>query len=381
MRTVLIAVFLVPLLAVDAQANTGILFGSGHTITLGKTEQVQMASEEVTIRPICGWEPILDSVDYRCTFVLKNLTTKPVTIQVGFPLDSQFVQENREKRNARELVLDYHFIARDEKNTYHVRFVPADSQKKFSRVFVWDMAFAGAETKVLHVGYQLSMSQALSSTRKDFATSAGLAKHDKRWHAALETCFVEFFQYVTETGKSWAGPVERATFQVETGRLAECIKRRPLLPFDPPDPKPDREEWEYDAHFPLKAGAFYQHIEPDGGKYDAKTGVTTWEYRPYRPGAPFALEYFMLAIPPTAADCDCWVRQLLGKKPSKTDLAELREIAAAFYGIAPQSASAKKFVEQQIWYHPKSGLQESQLGGEPRAVLKRLDAIAKEKGH
>lgn len=376
MKTVLVTAVLVFFLAAAASANTGIFFGSGHTISLGKTEQVQMVSEEVTIRPICGWESMLDSVDYRCKFVLKNLTAKPVTIQVGFPLDSQWAQEGREKRNSTELVLDYRFLARDEKNTYHVRFVPADSQKKFFQLFVWDMAFDGAETKVLHIGYQLSMSQALSSTRKDFRVTGGLVKHEKRWHATLETCFVEFLQYVTETGKSWAGPIEHATFHIETAGLAECVKRRPLLPFDPPDPKPNMEEWEYGSYFPMKTGAFYQRIEPDGGKVDAKTGVTTWEYRPFKAGAPFALAYYIVAIPATAADCDCWVRQVLGKKPSKADLAELREIAAAFYGIAPQSASAKKFVEQQIWYHPKNGFCEAQLSEEQRAVLKRLDTIA-----
>ena len=56
----------------------------------------------------------------------------------------------------------------------------------------------------------------------------------------------------------------------------------------------------------------------------------------------------------------------------------MRELVAAFYGIAPHSASAKTFVEQQVWYHAKKGLRESDLKEEQQAVLRRLDAIARE---
>ncbi len=413
MKKILAAAFLVLLFAADANANTGIFFGSGHTITLGKSEQVQLVSEDVTITPNCGWQPIADSVDYRCKFVLKNLTAKPVSIQVGFPLDSQFAREEKQPP-ATDLVLRYSFIARDDKTTYHVRFIPNDSEKKFSSVFLWDMAFDPAETRVLHVAYRLGMSQGVGTTNKDT-----MKKYEKPWHAALASCAVEHFYYVTETGKSWAGTIEHASFRVVIGSWEDCLQKRPVQ-FDgePTEPKPNQQWWQYG--FPLKTGSVYQHIEPEGWKSEhhesnSTLDTKTWEYRPYKAGPPIAFLYYIVAFPRTVADCESWVRHVLGPKPSKADLAELREIAAAFYGIAPKSASAKKFVEQQIWYHPKEGYRpreglqeaplwngaakpqaaknmvgqrvrkdgsrETELDWEQQAVLASLDAIAKGCSH
>ena len=335
---------------------------------------MQLVSEDVTIKPNCSRYLPTDSVDYRCTFTLKNLTAKPLKIQVGFPLDSQFARK-KEQPPTTDLVLDYGFIARDDKTTYHIRFVPNDSEKKFSRLFLWDMAFDPAETKALHVAYRLGMSQGVSSTRKDQET---LLRYEKRWHNVLEVCFIESFYYVTETGKSWAGPIEHATFCVETAGLEYCLKHRPMRDFDLPNPETAQEKLEYATTIPMIGGAFYQSIEPSGWNSDAKTGMTTWEYRNYKPGDPLYFTYRFVAIPRTAADCESWIKYVLGRKPNKTDLAELREIAAAFYGIAPKSASAKRFVEQQIWYHPNDGLREAGLNEDQRAVLARLDSILKE---
>ena len=49
-------------------------------------------------------------------------------------------------------------------------------------------------------------------------------------------------------------------------------------------------------------------------------------------------KYYLVGFPERAADCDPWVRQMLGKTPTKGDVRELREILAAFYGIAPRTA-------------------------------------------
>ena len=167
MRQVIIAALLVSTIPSYVKANAGIFFGSGHTIALGKSEQIQLVSEDVTVSPHLEWQMMGDSVTYRCKFVLKNLTAKPTTIQAGFPLDSQFAGEYEKQSPTTDLVLNYRFIARDEKTTYHVRFAAHDSEKKFSRLFLWDMAFDGKETKTLSVAYQLGMSQGVVSTRKD----------------------------------------------------------------------------------------------------------------------------------------------------------------------------------------------------------------------
>ena len=312
----------------------------------------------------------MDSVDYRCKFVLKNLTAKPVTIQVGFPVDSERVDK---QPPATDVVLDYHFIARDEKTTYHVRFIPADSERKFSRLFLWDMTFQPTETKVLHVAYELGVSGGIGTTNRGGPTG----KHEKGWHTALETTVFEYFTYVTETGKSWAGPIEHATFRVQASALEKCLDRKVLFNWELAEPKHDHKSW--DDVFPLRTGSVYKAISPKGWK-DSR-GERIWEYTNYKPGAAIECVYFVVAIPRTAADCDSWVLHVLGKTPSKIDVAELREIAAAFFGIEPRGKSAKEFVERQRWYHPTKGLQESQLNEEQRAILTRLDAIAKKCDH
>jgi hypothetical protein len=387
---------LVVLFAANAKANTGYFTGSGHTITLSKSEQIQLVSEDVTIRPNCGWTPQMDSVDYCCQFTLKNLTTKPVKIQVGFPLNSQFVQEPKNLPSATALVLNYHFIARDEKTTYHTRFVANDSEKKFSRLFLWDMEFKPAETKVLFVTYQLGMSFGEVSTRNaqpdgdrlvPVMPGAVMPYHAKKWHAALEVSWVEHFSYVTETGKSWAGPIEHAVFRVQTEDLEKCLAKRDLMDQAPPQRPKD---WAFGYSFPMKAGAIYEESLPKGWKRmkvswrteiawyrDSESDGKVWEYRDYQSGEPLVFVYYVVAIPRAARDCDSWVRRVLGNDPNKADLSELREIVAAFYGIAPQSTSATRFAEQQVWYHPKNGLRESELKEEQQAVLRRLDAIAK----
>ena len=366
-------------------ANTGYFAGSGQTITLAKTQDIQLVEEEVIITPKCAWNKESDSVGYRCKFVLKNLSKKPVKAQVGFPLDSEFVYRDSiyigyGKPKTLDLVLGYHFIARDENDTYHVRYVHNDTQRKLSHIFLWDMEFKPEETKTLHVTYELQMSVAATSTCKDELLKSGNAFNvEKIWHASLETCIVEWFQYVTETGKSWAGPIEKATFRVEVESLVSCLNKRPLLPpeFEPPIPRPEVPGgWGDPMNIPVKMGPLYQDISLQGGKRDPDYGTITWEYKNYKPGPPLRFMFYIVSLPRTAADCDYWVLHVLGRKPKKADVLEMREIAAAFYGIAPKSESAKRFVERQKWYHPKKDLQEKQLTDEQQAVLKRLTAIA-----
>jgi len=379
MENFVLASICVLVLIHTANANTGYFSGSGQTITLAKTEQIQLVSEEVVIRPNCGWQHKSDSVDYRCKFVLKNLSKQPVKAQVGFPLDSQFVQQSKKLPDAIDLVLDYHFIVRDKSKTYHVRFVPSDSERRFHRLFLWDMEFGGNETEVLHVAYRIPMSESLFVTCKpELVDNGECFRHKKRWHAALEMTFIERFQYVTETGKSWAGQIEKATFRIETAGLDSCLEQRSLFPpgFEIPEPKPDAPDWQEPFTMPVKTGPIYRLVSPDGGKYDADEGMMTWKYTNYKPGNKISCDYYVLALPRTANDCDFWVQHVLNKKPGKADLKEMREIVAAYYGIAPQTDSAKEFVQRQIWYHPEKGLRESGLSAEQKAVLARLDAIA-----
>ena len=78
-------------------ANVGVFTGYGHSIELTSTDRIKMVREEVTIIPgrgrfhFSGSVPGMDRVEYDCRFELKNLSEDPTKIQVGFPLNSQFL--------------------------------------------------------------------------------------------------------------------------------------------------------------------------------------------------------------------------------------------------------------------------------------------------
>jgi len=405
MHRAILGFILLVALCVRVFGNTGVFAGAGHTLKLVKSADVRMVSEDVTITPVGGASAEEHSAEFRCKFVLKNLSAKSLRIQAGFPLDGESNGPPQPPSDGTDEVLSYHFIARDANNTYHVRYAAADPQGKFAHIFLWDMDFTAGETKTLHIGYILPMSFAAGTTRKAGATETILnpPEYDKPWHARIEACVVVYFSYVTETGQSWAGPIGKATFRVENIVFEHCLRKFPEYvggnPADHPPGLAMREEGPSDADvgsmanlgfvFGMKLGTVHRRISPEGWKpayipeippgepkpqYEPN-GIA-WKYENYKPGPPLTFTYYLLGFPETAADCDPWVRRVLGKAPTKTDVLDLREITAAFFGVAPQTASVKRLVEQQIWYNPQSKVTESELS-EPRwAVLARLKTIA-----
>jgi hypothetical protein len=389
-----------------ADGNTGVFAGSGHSLQLVKSADVQMVSEDVTITPVCGAESMMHTVEFRCTFVLKNLSDKAVKIQAGFPLNRESHGPPKPLADDADKVLSHHFIARDANNTYHVRYEAADPQGKFEHIFLWDMDFAAGETKTLQVGYSLPMSYAAGTTRKlddDPNNPPAMPEYEKPWHARIEACTVVFFSYITETGKSWAGPIEKATFRVSNNSFEYSLRKCPdYVGGNPADLPPGMEMPEegprigdavpmVDTGFVwgMKLGNVYRRISPEGWKpayipelppgapkppYEP-SGIA-WTFENYKPGPPLDFVYYLTGFPETVADCDPWAKCVLGKTPAKADLLELREIVAAYFGVPPQTVSVNRLVEQQVWYNPQSKVSESQLSEPRRAVLARLTKIA-----
>ncbi|MBN1589877.1 MAG: hypothetical protein JW888_10215, partial [Pirellulales bacterium] len=407
MRSTLFGLALLVGLCGTVFGNSGIFGGSGQRLQLIKSADVQMVSEDVTITPVCGANVVTHTVCFRCTFVLKNRSAKPVKIQVGFPLDRERAYKSSSQPFADDAdkILSYHFIARDAKNTYHVRYVAKDPQGKFSHLFLWDMEFAPAETKTLHVGYILPMTINTTSTRKTAGTLNDMfsTKYERPWHWRIEQCLAVLFYYVTETGQSWVGPIEKATFCVRNEDFEYFVLTLPAFSGGGPGDVPRDEEVAEEDSASADAGqeddggdsdkrffgTFYREISPDGWKsvYISKTphggarrnrepNSIMWEFKDYKADAPLIVAYYLIEFPEKTSDCVPWVRSILGKKPTKVDVLELRETVGAFYGIIPQTASVRRFVEQQIWYHPQKKLRESDLGKSRRAVLTRLKQIA-----
>jgi hypothetical protein len=111
--------------APPAFADAGVFTGNGQNLHQITSKTVQLVRIDVTI--ILGRGPFLfngtvpgmDRAEYECTFVLQNLSDRQEEIQVGFPVDSQFARRNEpdSPQESKNWILDYGFIARDEKTT------------------------------------------------------------------------------------------------------------------------------------------------------------------------------------------------------------------------------------------------------------------------
>lgn len=384
MKIQLLACVLLGVMESSLFANAGYFSGSGHTIELSKSDQIQMVSEEVKITPRAGFTMELDEVEYRCCFVLKNVSPTATAIQVGFPLDGESAEDSldADKSSAHDVdesdrVMSYRFIARDKDNTYHVRYLRQDRHAKFRRLFVWDMAFAPQEEKTLHVAYVLPLSAGIASTvkREEGLSEDARPPYGRPWFAALEPCVVQYLAYVTETGNSWKGPIEIATFHVDSDVFKLCMEQRQYQFHAPVDPPPGSSEPQ--QLYAMKVGLVYLEQSPGDWRTDVDYGPATWIIHNYKPGAPIHVVWYGTSLPSDASECESVVRQLMGPLPVEAEVLELAEIVAAFYGIAPKTDSVKEFVERQVWYHPKSGLERSAMTDQQREILTQLEMIAK----
>jgi hypothetical protein len=367
------AAFLLAALAPSlACANTGIFEGSGHTIKLIQSEDIHLRSEKVTISP--GRGPSLfngsamDRVEYRCKFVLHNRSKKPVAIQVGFPLTSQFMgpPSHPEKYDATDVVLRYKFIVRDSEKTYHVRFSPHDQKLQFGAIFLWDMSFQSDEVRELSVAYEIPMAMGLGDTKRDWS-----APDAKEWHSKLNGAIIESLDYVTVTGQSWAGPIDHATFEVNVGEFEQYLAERWIIEgldwrSQPSDPEV--------MNWHIKDRLIHRQIGPDGWK--EKDGVISWEFKNYRPKDGIGVIYRLTIFPKTPNEVPSFVKFVLGDKPSKENLSDLREIYLAWWGIAPKSKSVRQFVSNQRWYAPKDGMTADKLTAEQKAVVSAIERVA-----
>jgi len=135
-----------------SEANVGVFTGYGHSIELTSTDQIQMVREEVMIIPgrgpfhFSGSVPGMDRVEYGCRFELKNLGDDSAKIQVGFPLNSQFLNPPYDQdQKVEDLVAQYRFIVQEGEKIHSLRYAPADKEKKLKNLFLWDLEFKGGE--------------------------------------------------------------------------------------------------------------------------------------------------------------------------------------------------------------------------------------------
>ena len=297
-------------------------------------------------------------------------------MQVGFPVDSEFARGEQPESpdESTDWVLGYGFIARDERRTYHVEFSRRkshDGPGEFGSVFVWKMHFSPRESKSLKVQYHISMSMGLVDMQK--------GKDAKSWTGAFGQEFMNIGQlemagYVTSTGSSWAGNVEKARFRLITDLFERYLKYRGIT--EERETEMDAEEADrFKSSFPVLHPWWFREIKPEGWQI-MKNGVE-WNYNDYKPRDPIEVRYYETQFPDSAEEVNVFVdRFLQGLGPGDSaakELRQLREVLLATYGKQPEDKTAREFASAQLWYTPSNNFSISDLTDKQKAVLKAID--------
>lgn len=345
-----------------ASANAGVFSGSGQTIKLVSTEKIQLVQEEVHIKtavlPALG----MPSIDwayiayYHCQFQLRNLSDAPAEVKVGFPLNAQFFDSPYPPEMGRRSAEELGFKAKTiDGKVYQTEWQPRDEQNKFSSLFLWKMPFAPRQTIDLVVEYEMPFSMGLGSTAR------GHKQYAKAWYSQLAFSISTGISYVTETGKSWKGPIEKALFEVDLRSVERDMQTKGRNAC-PSSPKTEALKQVLQN--------LYRSVSPRDWKEDR--GILRWEFANYSPSDPIRIAYYPISIPKNAEHCKIVMAKLLVDKLTTEDLLDFREIVAAYYGQEPTTPRVKEFVENQVWY---PGSKDSGAAGAD--VLAYLDSAIK----
>lgn len=379
--------------------NAGVFRGSGQSVVLDSTEQIQMVEETVTMIPMRGHYPVdtscrnLDPMKFHCVFKLRNLADKTVTVPVGFPISMEALRfRDDAKIDQAEVVAWYGFVAGTKEKTFPVRYVPFDKRKKFSNIFLWDMTFQPKEEIELVVSYTMQGYLGMASTQKRLSVKL-LTRH--QYLQNLEYAAGEGNMYVTETGKSWAGKIEKATFRIIPFDFEKYLAKRGAFEGERAESKRGK-----DVQIDIFATApLIRNWTPSYDKWKLvkdKRGRELYlelVYAPFEPkGKEDGLNFWYLfpGIPTTAEQFDrllAKVKEEIEKQYSRRDkmLAvfkkrlddktfdrkqteeaiafwqsiepytpsverNLADAVLEFYGIARNNPEIKEFLELQCWY-------------------------------
>lgn len=362
--------------------DAGVFTGNGQDLHQITSKTVQLVSIDVSIvlgrGPFLfdGTVPGMDRAEYQCEFVLRNLSEKNEEIKVGFPVDSEFARGGKPEspNEARDWVLEYGFIARDEKATYHVDFVrrkPGEGQGEFGSVFTWSMHFDPKETRKLTVQYRIPMSMGLAPMAKDERSGF---RPDVFGQEFLNIGQLDMAGYITSTGASWAGNVETAKFTLITEPFEKYFTRRGIG--EESDSDMDREAAEqFNSSFPVRHPWWFRQIEPAGWK-PIKEGVQ-WEYKDYKPKDSISVSYYTTPFPQLPKEVDAFVDRFLrglgSSEPAVAELGQLKQVMLATYGKEPADRAARGFASEQLWYKPRKDFSLEQLSATQKALLGAID--------
>ena len=361
--------------ALSLWGNVGVFRGSGQTLVLEKSAEVQMVEEEVVMRPRRGDFPVddslrnLDRMDFSCRFLLRNLADKPVKLSVGwFPV---FTEGGSSPVSGKAALKRFRFVARTKDRTFPVRFVPQDKERKFRNIFLWEMSFAPKEEVTLFVTYTMEDYRGLAVTLKG-------QKFDRPYLDRYgEFCILAFGQYqfyVTGTGSCWAGKIEKAVFRYYPFAFEEHLKKRGA--FDESAEARKRRMEDIKKHpddYSRRLGSpkrFLRVWTPAPAEWKLVPGKKRNEESylelvkaPFTPspGDKITIGYVFPLLPENIEDFEAYCTSLkknleiMNKIPFTPALRrELADIVLESYGIETGNPAIREYLKEQDWYPVKN---------------------------
>ena len=334
-------------------ANAGVFAGFGQTLRLEKTNDVQMVSEEVNIfllrsgGRVTGSLRYVDRAHFNCKFLLRNLTDKKITIPVGFPLSSERLPMKKNGHvDAISIIANYNFVAGNSNGSYAISYVPYDRKRKYGNIFLWTMQFEPNESIELTVSYEMNGYAGLGhlvKDRKEYMKQKYPPSLDLLGMGSINS-----FGYVTSTGNSWYGKIEKAIFRVHLGEFEEYLQKRGHEEALPTDPY-------YNDKKELPAfSTLIRNVEPKGwtevvDKHKRRTLV--WEYTDYVPQHDLMISYLFCAIPVNVKEYEHYLNYVKKRFKSPKEEKDVADVILEFYGIKTGNRDIQLFVnEQKKWY-------------------------------
>ena len=399
----LLTLCLLLLVFISCFGNVGVFRGSGQTPTMEKTDQIQMVEEEIIMIPRRGNYPVdtscrnPDKMDFRCRFILRNLSDKTVVVPVGFPLDTDArLQDNKGKFNQSQLIGHYGFTAGTKDKTFPVRFVPWDEKKKFSRLFLWEMTFEPKQEIELFVNYTMEGYLGLDVTMRNRDGDWGPYKCEYLDYLTSGWGQAQF--YVTETGSSWAGVIEKAVFRYYPYAFEEYLAKRGAWEESRKERKEHKErlkaikenpgifEYLFSREMPMVRvwSPAFERWQPKQGKHKSDRYLEL-VFQPYTPKKKdnIRIGYTFPMIPLNAEQFERYctaVKHRLKKQREFKELAKnknpkdyekywkhrnfpaygaevrknIADVILEFHGIARNNPEIADFLADQVWYPVKT---------------------------
>lgn len=336
-----------------------------------------------------------DKMDFRCRFILRNLSDKTVVVPVGFPLDTEArLQDDKGNFNQTQLIGHYAFTAGTKDKTFPVRFVPWDKKNKFSKLFLWEMTFLPKQEIELFVNYTMGGYHGLDVTMRN--RDWDKLKPYKCEYLEYLTCGLGQAQlYVTETGSSWAGVIEKAVFRYYPYEFEEYLAKRGAWEESSEKrnerlaaikKKPGNFEYLFSPEMPMVRvwNPVFEQWQPKQGKYKSDRYLEL-VFQPYKPQKKdnIRIGYTFPMIPLNAVQFERYcnaVKHDLKEKAKFKEQAKnenhqsyekywkhrsippyseavrknIADVVLEFHGIPRNNPEIADFLADQVWYPVKT---------------------------